>query len=49
MTHVRIETDIEYATADGVSLALDLYLPAVDGPAPVVLCLHGGGHLGGAA
>ncbi|MCK2220463.1 alpha/beta hydrolase [Actinomadura sp. ATCC 31491] len=43
MTHVRIESDIEYAKADGVSLALDLYLPTVDGPAPVVLYLHGGG------
>ncbi|MFC4117321.1 alpha/beta hydrolase [Nonomuraea zeae] len=43
MTHVRTESDIEYAQADGVSLDLDLYLPAVEGPAPVVLYLHGGG------
>nr|SBO95608.1 Esterase/lipase [Nonomuraea gerenzanensis] len=43
MMNVRTESDIEYADADGVRLALDLYVPATDGPAPVVLYLHGGG------
>jgi acetyl esterase/lipase len=39
----RIQPDIAYATVDGTSLALDLYLPATEHPVPVVLYLHGGG------
>jgi len=39
-----ITRDIEYASADGHSLKLDLYLPAGRNPAPpIILWLHGGG------
>ena len=40
----RVLSDIEYATVDGVSLRLDLYLPTkrADDPVPLVLWVHGG-------
>jgi acetyl esterase/lipase len=41
---VRTLPDLEYATADGVSLRLDLHLPAdASGPVPTLLYMHGGG------
>lgn len=39
--------DIEYATADGKRLLLDLYLPEGAGPHPVIVWVHGGGWLAG--
>ncbi len=36
-----------YATHDGVELAGDLYLPAGEGPFPVLVAVHGGGWIGG--
>ena len=36
--------DVEYASVDGVSLTLDLYLPKnLAAPAPVIVWIHGGG------
>jgi len=34
--------DLEYARADAVSLRLDLYLPAGNGPHPLIAWFHGG-------
>ncbi|MGY1625169.1 alpha/beta hydrolase fold domain-containing protein [Geodermatophilus sp. SYSU D00965] len=40
----RVLTGVPYAAIPGIRpLELDLYLPAGDGPAPVVVFLHGGG------
>ena len=39
--------DLRYATADGIDLHLDLYLPAVR-PAPLCVYVHGGGWMRGA-
>lgn len=39
--------DIEYGTADGVSLRLDASVPPGEGPFPVVILIHGGGWGGG--
>lgn len=45
---VRLEKDLVYAKAGGAELKLDLALPeAGDGPFPAVLCIHGGGWVGG--
>lgn len=43
------QRDIEYATIDGVSLRLDLYLPnhPSDGLVPLVIWVHGGGWRAG--
>ncbi|MCZ4521766.1 alpha/beta hydrolase [Rhodococcus ruber] len=43
MTDVRTISDIEYASADGTTLTLDLHIPAGSEQAPVVLYFHGGG------
>lgn len=40
-------TDIEYGTAAGESLRLDVAVPAGTGPFPVVILIHGGGWGGG--
>jgi acetyl esterase/lipase len=41
---VRVLAGVPYAAVPGVRpLELDLYLPPADGPAPVVVFLHGGG------
>ncbi len=44
----KILKDIEYAKPGGISLKLDLYLPAKGlGPAPLVVWIHGGGWYAG--
>jgi acetyl esterase/lipase len=45
----RMLRDIEYATVDGTSLTLDLYLPSepAEDPIPLVLWVHGGGWRAG--
>jgi acetyl esterase/lipase len=43
---VDIQRDLPYATVDGRSLLLDLYVPeGADGECPVVLYLHGGAFM----
>ena len=44
---VRVIEDIEYGVADGVSLRLDLYLPAGDEKHPLIVFIHGGSWSGG--
>lgn len=41
------EQDIEFANPDNQHLKLDLYRPEKGGPFPVVICIHGGGFVGG--
>ncbi|NCG18938.1 MAG: alpha/beta hydrolase fold domain-containing protein [Rhodobacterales bacterium] len=36
-----------YAAPDGAPLLLDVHRPAIDGPAPTVVMVHGGGFSGG--
>jgi acetyl esterase/lipase len=43
VTDTVVERDLIYTVADGHELALDIHRPAGDGPAPVVVYLHGGG------
>lgn len=43
----RAERDLVYARTPQRELKLDLYLPAGNGPFPVVLYVHGGGWSGG--
>jgi acetyl esterase/lipase len=43
----RFEPDLTYTTAGGEELKLDLAVPPGDGPFPAVICLHGGGWVGG--
>lgn len=38
-----VQTDIEYGTAEGVSLRLDVHVPEGPGPFPAVILVHGGG------
>lgn len=45
---VEVRRDVPYATVDGRSLLLDLYLPErADGECPIVLYLHGGAFMVG--
>lgn len=44
---VVVVHDVEYATLDGIRLALDVYRPIEDGPHPAVVAIHGGGWRGG--
>jgi len=44
---VVAEENIEYANPDNQHLQLDLYRPKEGGPHPVVICIHGGGFVGG--
>lgn len=39
--------DVEYGQAAGVSLKLDVSIPAGEGPFPVAILIHGGGWSGG--
>jgi acetyl esterase/lipase len=50
MTTPSCETraGLVYATHDGIELAGDLFLPAGNGPFPVLVAVHGGGWIGGA-
>jgi acetyl esterase/lipase len=43
MTDIRITRDIIYAESTGTPLGLDIFQPATDAPAPVIMLLHGGG------
>jgi acetyl esterase/lipase len=45
---VRHESDVVFARVGGETLRADLALPAIgEGPFPAVVCLHGGGWVGG--
>ncbi|GAA5510304.1 hypothetical protein Rcae01_05812 [Novipirellula caenicola] len=44
---VTVHRDLVFANVDGTPLKLDLYLPAVQGNAPLVIWIHGGGWRGG--
>lgn len=44
---VVAEENVEYANPDGQHLKLDLYRPKEGGPFSVVVCIHGGGFVGG--
>lgn len=44
---MKVATDVVFASPDGVDLRLDLFLPGTQTPAPVVLCIHGGGWISG--
>jgi acetyl esterase/lipase len=43
-----MSTTITYAMPDGEALVADVYAPAGSAPAPVLICMHGGGWKGGA-
>jgi PelA/Pel-15E family pectate lyase len=43
----RVQTDIEYGVAGGVSLRLDAGVPAGPGPFPIAILVHGGGWSSG--
>jgi acetyl esterase/lipase len=45
--NVKVQSDVVYATHDGVSLKGDLYQPSSPGPHPAMLFIHGGGFRGG--
>jgi acetyl esterase/lipase len=45
---IRQQNDVTFATVGGVALKLDLAMPEQGvGPFPAVVCLHGGGWVGG--
>jgi len=45
---IAFHDDVEYATPEGLSLSLDIYVPKEsDTPPPVLLFVHGGGWSGG--
>ena len=44
---ITLLRDVEFAVVDGISLRLDLYLPAGPGPHPVLVWVHGGGWQSG--
>jgi acetyl esterase/lipase len=44
---IREETGVVFGKGGDDDLKLDLALPAGDGPFPVVVCVHGGGWVGG--
>ena len=46
-TTAELHQNIEYAHPDGVTLALDAFVPAGNGPFPAVIIVHGGGFTGG--
>ena len=47
VVETELQTDVEYAVHDGVSLKGDLYSPASDGPHPALILIHGGSFRGG--
>jgi alpha-L-fucosidase 2 len=42
-----LQTDVEFAQVGGVSLTLDAFVPAGDGPFPTCIFVHGGGFMRG--
>ena len=44
---IKLEKGIQYATAGGEKLQLDIAIPPGEGPFPCVVCLHGGAWMGG--
>ncbi|MGL4555175.1 MAG: alpha/beta hydrolase [Gemmataceae bacterium] len=46
-TQPTFEPDLPFNAAGGEELKLDLAVPPGDGPFPAVVCLHGGGWVGG--
>ncbi len=44
---IRVEKGVEYATAGGEKLKLDIAFPAGDGPFPALVMFHGGAWQGG--
>lgn len=46
-TSTRLETDIEYARVNGISLRMDASIPAGTPKSPSVIIVHGGGWVGG--
>ncbi|MGH9677807.1 MAG: alpha/beta hydrolase, partial [Candidatus Acidiferrum sp.] len=44
---IELERDIIFGRGAGIELKLDLARPRGDGPYPAVVCLHGGGWVGG--
>jgi alpha-L-fucosidase 2 len=47
VSRAGLQKDVEYATADGVSLKLDAYVPDGPGPFPAAILVHGGGWSSG--
>jgi alpha-L-fucosidase 2 len=47
LARAETKTDIEYGTAAGESLKLDISVPDEDGPFPVCILVHGGGWTNG--
>lgn len=44
---MQVLLDQVYASPDGIPLHVDLFRPNQDAPAPVVVCVHGGGWISG--
>lgn len=47
MNPVTIQTDVSYSNMNHARQKLDLYLPAGNGPFPVIVWVHGGGWMSG--
>src|ERR1700688_3990593 len=43
MAGAALQSDIEFARVDGVSLKMDAWVPDGEGPFPTVVLVHGGG------
>jgi acetyl esterase/lipase len=39
---IRVTRDVPFSKADGVPLSLDVYQPAAQGPAPIIMQIYGG-------
>lgn len=44
---IRFDTGIIFGKGGGTELRLDLVMPLGEGPFPAIVCLHGGGWIGG--
>jgi acetyl esterase/lipase len=44
---IRLDTDVVFGKGGTTELKLDLAMPLGEGPFPAILCLHGGGWIGG--